>query len=356
MAAPPVPRLKGLDALRGVAVSAVLLHHYTANYPRVTAIPLDPTLSVPDGHYGVELFFVISGFVIFMTLERCRDAREFAVSRFARLVPAFLACLAISSLAQWCLPIEGMRPLTLARILANLTLMPQLFLEEPVDGVYWTLVHEIVFYCLAGIGFFVTGPKRAEQLCFGWLCFALFCRTGAITVPLQVWILAGVQYAPHFTLGILIYLWHAGRAKPSTLIVLGFALAICVTGPAWSLRPIPGLGYVLVVAGAAALVAIGGRDGSYLGRLAPLVFIGDISYPLYLVHQNLGYIAIRHLTAWGSGADLAVLAAIVLTVCLAYGVSKYVEKPARAWLRQRLARRSRLPVPAGADAVPRARA
>lgn len=354
MAAPPIPRLKGLDALRGVAVSAVLLHHYTANYPRVTGRPLDPTLSLPDGHYGVELFFVISGFVIFMTLERCRDVREFAVSRFARLVPAFLACLAISCLVQWCLLIEGMRPLTLARVLANLTLMPQLFLEYPIDGVYWTLVHEIVFYCLAGIGFFVAGPKRAELLCVGWLCLAFFCRAEASVVPLQVWILSGAQYAPHFTLGILIYLWHAGRARPSTLIVLGFALALCVTGPPWSLRPIPGLAYVLVVAGAAALVAIGGSDGSYLGRIAPLVFIGDISYPLYLVHQNLGYIAIRHFTAWGSGADLAVLTAIAIAVALAYAISKYIEKPARAWLRKRLARPPSLPVPAGASAAPRA--
>jgi len=356
MAAPPVPRLKGLDALRGVAVSAVLLHHYTANYARVTELPLDPSLSVPDGHYGVELFFVISGFVIFMTLERCRDAREFAVSRFARLVPAFLACLAISCLAQWCLPIEGMWPLSLEQILANVTLMPQLFLERPVDGVYWTLVHEIDFYCLAAIGFFLAGPKRVELLCLGWLCVALLCRTGAVALPLQAWIVAGAPYAPHFTLGILIYLWHAGRAKPSTLILLGFALSLCISGPAWSLRPISGPAYILVVAGAAALVAAGGRDGSWLGRLAPLVFIGDISYPLYLVHQNLGYIAIRHLTAWGSGADLAVLVATALTVALAWAISKYVEKPARAWLRATLARPRGSPVPAGASAAPRARA
>ncbi|HYC14622.1 MAG TPA: acyltransferase [Stellaceae bacterium] len=353
MAAPSVPRLRGLDALRGVAVSAVLLHHYTANYARVTERPLDTTLFLPDGHYGVELFFVISGFVIFMTLEHCRDALEFAVSRFARLVPAFLACLAISSLALWWIPIEGMQPLSAARLLANLTMMPKLFLEQPIDGVYWTLVHEIGFYCLAGAGFFLAGPKRVEPLCFAWLCVAFFCRTGAVDVPFQLWILAGVQYAPQFTLGILVYLWHAGRARPSTLILLGFALAICITGPVWSLRPISGPLYILVVAGATALVALGSRDGSFLGRIAPLVFLGDISYPLYLLHQNLGYIVIHHFTAWGSGADLAMLGATAFAVALAYAISRWVEKPARAWLRASLARP---PVHAPASAAPPAQA
>ena len=353
MAAPSAPRLRGLDALRGVAVGAVLLHHYTANYARVTERPLDTTLYLPDGHYGVELFFVISGFVILMTLERCRDAREFAVSRFARLVPAFLACLAISSLAQLWLPIEGMLPLSAPRLLANLTMMPKLFLEQPVDGVYWTLVHEIGFYFLAGIGFFLAGPRRIEPLCFAWLCVAFFCRTGAVDVPFQLWILAGVQYAPHFTLGILIYLWHAGRARPSTLILLGFSLAICITGPVWSLRPISGPAYILVVAGSAALVAIGSRDGSILGRIAPLVFLGDISYPLYLLHQNLGYIVIRRLTDWGCGADLAMLGATTFALALAYAITRYLEKPARAWLRASLVRpRAHAP----ATAAPRAQA
>jgi len=356
MAAPSIPRLKGLDALRGVAVGAVLLHHYTANYARVTGLPFDPSLTLPDGHYGVELFFVISGFVIFMTLERCRDAREFVASRVARLVPAFLVCLAISCLAQWWLPVDGMRPLSLARVLASLTMMPQLFSEQPVDGVYWTLAHEISFYCLAGIGFFLAGPKRAEFLCFGWLCLAFFCRTGTVAMPVQAWILTGAAYAPHFTLGILIYLWHAGRARASTLILLGLALALCITGPAWTLRPIAGAAYILVVAGAAALVALGGREGSYLGRIAPLVFIGDISYPLYLVHQNLGYIAIRHLTDWGSGADLAVLVAAGLSISLAYAISKLIEKPARAWLRTSLSRPRGAAVPVDAVPAPRARA
>jgi len=85
-------RIEELDALRGLAAFAVMLYHYTAGEgPRLNRAEL--LVSVPWGHFGVQLFFVISGYVILMTVRRVRTAGEFAVSRFARLYPAFwVAC------------------------------------------------------------------------------------------------------------------------------------------------------------------------------------------------------------------------------------------------------------------------
>ena len=83
----PATRLLELDALRGIAAMAVMGFHYTTLYSHETGHLGELPFEVRYGNYGVHLFFMISGFVIFMTLERTRTAKDFIVSRFSRLFP-----------------------------------------------------------------------------------------------------------------------------------------------------------------------------------------------------------------------------------------------------------------------------
>jgi len=71
--AAPSRRLVELDALRGIAATLVMLFHYTSQYERLYGHEAAPAFTVPWGHYGVNLFFMISGYVIFMTLHRIRQ-------------------------------------------------------------------------------------------------------------------------------------------------------------------------------------------------------------------------------------------------------------------------------------------
>jgi hypothetical protein len=112
------PRIEGIDALRGLAALSVVLYHYTAWYdsdygPHHTAPGLG--LAFVYGQFGVELFFIISGFVIYMTLENTNHIYDFAVSRIARLYPAFLACLTVTLVTAYLLDFEPARA-NLARI------------------------------------------------------------------------------------------------------------------------------------------------------------------------------------------------------------------------------------------------
>jgi peptidoglycan/LPS O-acetylase OafA/YrhL len=93
-------RFAELDALRGFAALAVVLYHYSLHTGRYYH---DFPFRFTAGAYGVELFFCISGFVIFWTLERSRTITDFAFSRFTRLFPTYwtaIAVMAVMSLAH----------------------------------------------------------------------------------------------------------------------------------------------------------------------------------------------------------------------------------------------------------------
>jgi len=106
------------------------------------AMPLNSSL----GHYGVELFFVISGFVILMTLERSRTWRDFTFSRFSRLYPSYWAVVCLTVLLAWTMELP--RRFWFGGFVVNLTMI-QTFVRWPhLDEVSWSLAVELGFYVL----------------------------------------------------------------------------------------------------------------------------------------------------------------------------------------------------------------
>src|SRR5690554_797945 len=94
-------RLSALDALRGIAALGVVLFHYLPYYDQLYG----HSFSTPDflafGRYGVHLFFILSGFVIFMTLERTATAGWFGLARAFRLLPALWAGIVLTSVSVY---------------------------------------------------------------------------------------------------------------------------------------------------------------------------------------------------------------------------------------------------------------
>ena len=144
---PRISRLVEIDALRGVAALAVVLFHYTARFDELFGHRPPPAISFSGGHYGVNLFFIISGFVIFMTLEKTSKPMDFVVSRFSRLFPAYWTAIVLTFLLTHLLGLPG-KLVDLATAFGNLVMIHGLLFRIPhVDGVYWTLEVELLFYC-----------------------------------------------------------------------------------------------------------------------------------------------------------------------------------------------------------------
>ncbi|GJD57925.1 acyltransferase family protein [Methylobacterium dankookense] len=332
-----------LDALRGLAALAVVLHHYGFGYevrvgPHNAAVPL-----FTAGHFGVELFFILSGFVITETLQRTPTLGDFIVNRVARLYPAFLVCCGLTLAVM---ALGGPNPLAVAPVsaLAGLTMLSPIFQLPPIDPSHWTLCFEVSFYALAGLCF----RRNMELACTIWLAAAVLSSSWLQTDMVNTAVLLYLPLVDLFIIGALLSRLVAGHLGILGLATFVAALGLTAHGPFADQGGLGRIGYVcLVLAFTGAVWAAATGRLRWLGR-APLVFLGTISYPLYLLHQILGFAIIRHLEAarWPAGAAIA--AALAIVVLLSTLVRATVEVPAQRAIRRAWAARS----PAAAEAHP----
>lgn len=341
--ASPRTRLRGLDALRGLAALAVCLFHYTYSFPRVTGRAFDVGFVVSAGHYGVDLFFIISGFVIFMTLENSRRAYDFVGARVARIYPAYLASLLLTTAVVCFSGLPMLRP-SLPQFLANVPMLPQIFGQEVVDGVYWTLAYEAGFYLFAATVIWRCGLERIEGVCAVWLAATLVLRFEPFILWHYPYVLHMIRlattgsFAMLFIIGIMLYRICRGRPRPLTYAVLAAALGATFAGPLSFARPMSGPGYFLLIASCSALVWLGGTDRLPLHPLRPLIFLGDISYSFYLLHECIGWVMMNRLLAWGVGSRVTLLLTFSFAVALAFALNRLIERPGQRAMRALFAR------------------
>jgi peptidoglycan/LPS O-acetylase OafA/YrhL len=322
-------RVTELDALRGVAALGVLLYHYTIHYDTVygLVVPFDWPFEV--GRYGVHLFFMISGFVIFMTLERTNHALDFVVSRFSRLFPAYWAAMLITLVAVQIEGLPGQEVSTLDA-LVNLTMLSDFFNAQEVDGSYWTLQIELFFYMQMLVWYVVGGFAHIRIIIGGWLLIAavygIEARLGVhLSYTLREVLI--VRYIPFFAAGILLYRAYDSRDRAwQTLVALG--ACVFSTWAVWSWRE----GLVISIFSAIFLAVIF-RKARFLSR-QPFLFLGAVSYTLYLLHMNLGFIIISKLEMAGLSSGVSICFTLIIMLILASVLTKLVEKPAMRGIRR----------------------
>ena len=145
LSSPPSRRLSQVDALRGLAALAVVFFHFTTRFTELYLPDYRPSLSATYGYFGVNLFFIVSGFVIFMTLERTAKPMDFVVSRFSRLFPTYWAGILLTFCITHWLGLPG-KLVEFWPAIANFLMIHSIFGVPHVDGVYWTLEVELLFY------------------------------------------------------------------------------------------------------------------------------------------------------------------------------------------------------------------
>lgn len=349
--------IKNIQAMRGIAVMLVLLAHLTKIEEKYfSGVRLLPEfLSI--GISGVDLFFVISGFVMLYVTRSSgagwRIAGEFLMHRVARIYPLYwlvsLAVLVIFLVhPTWVNSSQGSQ----VDLLASFLLLPLPQGQFPLLGVGWSLIHEMYFYLV--FGFLLLIPDRFRRLMlFAWFCFvSFFFFLGVLpSVPFLQLVLHPLTL--EFILGCAIALiFLAGRGG-------GFRIAIYVGLIGWSVgygvyahfighgmasvewwRPVVfGIPASLICYG----LALQERD---TGKNLPewLVRIGDWSYSIYLSHLLVISALGRFWRGTGFSGDVPNFLALIFIFGSAIGAGalsyRWLEKPLHQSLRRLVASRN----------------
>lgn len=325
-------RVNEIDLLRFFAALAVVLYHYAfrgyaADNLNIMPYPLLAPIA-KYGFLGVELFFMISGFVILMTAAN-GSLKGFIVSRIVRLYPAFWACCTITFALT--LVIGAPHFFTnWHEYLVNMTLLSGFLGVPSMDGVYWSLFVEMRFYALVALVLIIKRIHQAQFFLGLWLVLAIIYEAFNIHHLRDVFI---IDYAAYFIAGSIFYLiWSQGLTASRTFLIAGswlLALKISIESlegtnkhyntvmNEWAVGIIISVFFVVMM-----LVALR-KTGSF-GQMR-WIAAGALTYPFYLLHQKIGFMVFNlayptinpHLLFWG----------VLLAVLLAsYGVHIFVEK------------------------------
>jgi peptidoglycan/LPS O-acetylase OafA/YrhL len=341
------PRLAVLDGLRFLAAMSVLAYHYVAvNHEAwggrtVEEFPNLQPVAV-FGSFGVQLFFVVSGFVILLSAWG-KDVRSFVASRVGRLFPAYWLSIALV-LVLLLVVAPGSKDVGLPETAANLTMVQRAFGVQDLEPVYWTLWAELRFYLLIGV-LLAVGMTRNRLVAFAavWpVAAAVAVRSGN-----ELWstLLVGSD-APLFAGGMVLYLLVRERRSLTLWLVLGLnvALAGVVAGHSQALRiensttlVVGPATYWAAIAVCFALVAVVVLTPVGRPSWRWLTVAGALTYPLYLLHSSWGQWLIGqthpHLPP---AATFAAVTAVMLAA--AYLAHRFVERPLGPRLRRAVAR------------------
>ncbi|MER7507152.1 acyltransferase [Streptomyces lavendulae] len=333
------PRLRILDGLRILAAVLVLMHHYTRQ--EVWGHDAFGWLTVV-GRYswmGVELFFMISGFVICMSAWG-RPLGSYLRSRVIRLGPAYWFCVLVTMgvLLAVGKPFGGSGP-GLSQVLTNLTMFQTPLGSAELDLSYWTLWSELRFYLIfAAVAWTGLTYRKVLNFCWIWTVASLLAPSSGLPI---LNVLANPTYSPLFISGICFYLIRregARAGEPWVLLAFSWLLMQRWLNDIVGWNTVKGdrlswemcllvITLCYVVMAAVALRWLDRIDWRWLS------VAGAMSYPLYLLHQQIG---VTLLHKWRGNVEpwTLLLSATAVMLLASWLIQRFVERPAARGLKR----------------------
>lgn len=304
-----------LDAMRGLAALSVVLFHYTSRYfdffPQVEL----PAYQFTAGWYGVNLFFVISGFVISFSASGKSGFMGFLKGRIIRLYPLYWVCMSLTFAVFLVFPIGGLA-VDGVTFIVNFTMLQKFIGFDNVDGAYWTLAIEWLFY---GLIICLLLMRQFNKI-FGFVLFMILANiailvansilTNPIILPQKLAIIFDAM--AYFACGVSFYLF---KSRQNRIYILTAFLVLTVNylrsnDAILILDILIFITFYLFTADLLKWISI-----------KPLIYLGNLSYALYLIHQNIGYIVIYY-TIDFLGPELSIAITIICALIFAHFIDK----------------------------------
>lgn len=343
-------RLQFMDGLRGVAIILVFLYHaYSDQWASFTPYgeSFNHIFLFRYGKYGVPLFFLISGFVIAMTLEKCHSFWHFMGRRWLRLFPAmFIVSILIILVSDFMSQRPNGAP-SLGDMIAGLLFIQPEFLSlvgirhGMLETSFWSLFVEMKFYIVSGLLYFTLGLRRMiVMLIIMFFSFEIYqilqsLQTAEGNQILSIFFkYSDFGYYGWFAAGAMFYQYHVTKALKIWLMAIIIGLI--------SARGLGGLltGSMLFATGLVLLFAFS-INVTALQRVLSnrvLLFFGFISYPFYLIHVSSLISMIRQINEAAPWLPhwMLPLMPIGLITLVAWLIASYLETPLRQWIKKQL--------------------
>lgn len=337
-------RIHFLDGFRGLAILLVILFH--AYVPRTDLYPYGDTYAefplFKLGWLGVQLFFLISGFVIFMTLDKTDSFKSFIFKRWLRLFPGMLiaSVLIYSTLSIFHERPDGIPPNILS-ILPGLTFTLPTWWSKLVgfdipllESAFWSLYVEFKFYVIAGTIYYSLGRKYLVPALLA--LFALWTVSYGLSIFIELRLLdilnkvsnaLDLKHFGWFTAGAMFYIYFQTKEDRWFNLAIGVMLISALT-VRWE-----ALGFDLeVITGSlivSALFALSFKSITLQKLLQSrvLIFFGFVSYTLYLIHENMTTSMIVKMADFSPWLHpfLYPYLPTMLVVAVAYLIARYLE-------------------------------
>jgi peptidoglycan/LPS O-acetylase OafA/YrhL len=331
-------RIYQIDLFRFIAAISVVLFHYL--FRGWAADNLSDVSFNEIGHFfkygylGVDFFFIISGFVILLSIKK-RSISKFIISRFSRLYPIYWICL-ILSFSVIVLIGEPRYNADFNQFFFNISMLQNYLGVKSIDGVYWTLFVEMKFYIFI-VGTYLLLNKliefKIEYLVIFWLSLTLFyipLHELSIFKILNYFLI--LQWSSYFIAGMIFFQIYKNGSSIKYLILLSISFAISLY------YAFSNIGYIEIKYNTSFSPLIIGitififylvmflvtTNEMKKINSPKLMQLGLLTYPLYLIHQNIGYIIFNNFGEHFNKYLLAFIT-ILLMITISFVLSKFYE-------------------------------
>lgn len=305
------------DYIRAIAAMGVVLFHYTTRYNQIYAHIDQNYLDFPWGYMGVTTFFVLSAFLSTANMKDGLSPKRWVGNRVVRLIPIYWISMVITFCSTKLLLPD--RSVSFPAFIVNLTMLNDLFGIESVDGAYWTLRYEVTLYLIIFLLLLLKKEDKIKETFGIWL---------AIAIVLDI--VSRITFVPHFLINVILSQYIGAfvigaimgtiyRTQKYSIIDL---LMVLVSVIYFGLKN--GFQYTIYLVLITVIFLMITLNKSIQAWKAPgfihdiLMFFAGVSYPLYLIHQNIGYIIIGRIEMKEMQSSISICIALLTAVLLAY--------------------------------------
>lgn len=332
-------RTRFLDVIRGGASICIILYHLTSRYDQMIGHLGNYPFNVPWGWMAWSVFFVLTGYLVMPKSERILD---FVKSKAVRLYPGYWASMILCFwVTQFALP---ELTVSIKDFCIDLSMLGNFLGRASVVGVDWTLSINLIYYTFVAVIMLIKKWTKKDwfvEVALVWsivACIISVLQNQGVTNSIIKFFgtLIAANYVHLFFTGILLRRIAMGGERVKKYCI-GIILMLV---DHWVVFENIGFEIFFVIfVGIFIWCLLLSNDKHNKNQLwvrlsTPLVFVAGISYPLYLLHEYIGFAIIKSAEKIGWTSELILIPCITIATFLAWCIHQFIEKPATKLLKR----------------------